>query len=105
MQMVADLKGKRVTMGYSAMRALDPMSRAMLAAGGLTEQRHQAGAGAERDALGATTSSPAPPTCSCSRSARPKVREVDATVGGTRFLEIARRPGMAAAARFRRSAI
>jgi ABC-type nitrate/sulfonate/bicarbonate transport system substrate-binding protein len=37
MQTVADLKGKRVTMGYSAMRALDPMSRAHLATGGLTE--------------------------------------------------------------------
>src|SRR4030095_5558694 len=35
MRMFSDLKGKRVTMGYSAMRALDPMSRAMLAAGGL----------------------------------------------------------------------
>ena len=38
MKMVSDLKGKRVTMGYSAMRALDPMSRAILAAGGLTEK-------------------------------------------------------------------
>ena len=38
MQTVADLRGKRVTMGYSAMRALDPMSRAILATGGLTEK-------------------------------------------------------------------
>ena len=38
MRTVADLKGKRVTMGYSAMRALDPMSRAILATGGLTEK-------------------------------------------------------------------
>src|SRR5436190_1641176 len=37
MRSVADLRGKRVTMGYSAMRALDPMSRAILATGGLTE--------------------------------------------------------------------
>src|SRR5262249_57488238 len=37
MRTVADLRGKRVTMGYSAMRALEPMSRAILATGGLTE--------------------------------------------------------------------
>ncbi len=37
MHTIADLRGKRVTMGYSAMRALDPMSRAILATGGLTE--------------------------------------------------------------------
>ena len=52
MHTVADLRGKRVTMGYSAMRALDPMSRAILATGGLSEKRHQAGAGPERHALG-----------------------------------------------------
>src|SRR5262245_20266253 len=38
MRTVADLRGKRVTMGYSAMRALDPLSRAILATGGLTER-------------------------------------------------------------------
>ena len=34
---VADLKGKRVTMGYSAMRNIDKTVRAMLASAGLTE--------------------------------------------------------------------
>jgi uncharacterized protein len=34
---IADLKGKRVSMGYSAMRTLDSVSRAMLATAGLTE--------------------------------------------------------------------
>jgi NMT1-like family len=37
MRTIADLRGKRVTMGYSAMRALEPMSRAILATGGLNE--------------------------------------------------------------------
>jgi TRAP transporter TAXI family solute receptor len=37
MQTIADLKGKRVTMGYSAMRNLDKTARAMLATAGLTE--------------------------------------------------------------------
>src|SRR5262245_23514646 len=93
MKMVSDLKGKRVTMGYSAMRALDPMSRAILAAGGLTEKDikpvlvpnvmrsaddFQAGAADMfMFAFGA-----------------PKVREVDVTVGGTRYLEIDDKPGM-----------
>jgi hypothetical protein len=34
---IADLKGKRVSMGYSAMRTLDTVARAMLATAGLTE--------------------------------------------------------------------
>ena len=33
----ADLKGKRVAMGYSAMRNIDQVARAMLATAGLTE--------------------------------------------------------------------
>ena len=37
MKTIADLKGKRLTMGYSAMRNLDPLLRAMLATAGLTE--------------------------------------------------------------------
>ena len=35
---IADLKGKRVALGYSAMRTIDLLSRAMLAAGGLGER-------------------------------------------------------------------
>jgi TRAP transporter TAXI family solute receptor len=38
MRTVADLRGKRVTLGFSAMRALDPVVRAMLATGGLSEK-------------------------------------------------------------------
>jgi hypothetical protein len=37
MQTIADLKGKRVAMGYSAMRNIDKAARAMLATAGLTE--------------------------------------------------------------------
>ena len=38
MKTIADLKGRRVPMGYAAMRALDGMSRAILATGGLSEK-------------------------------------------------------------------
>jgi TRAP transporter TAXI family solute receptor len=98
MRTVADLRGKRVTMGYSAMRSLDPLSRAILATGGLTEQDIKP-----------------VPVPNVVRSAddfvagaadmfmfafgAPKVREADAAVGGTRFLAIPDSPGMAAAAR------
>jgi TRAP transporter TAXI family solute receptor len=35
---IADMKGKRVELGYSAMRTIDLLSRAMLASAGLTER-------------------------------------------------------------------
>ena len=38
MRTIADLRGKRVALGYSAMRVLDGLGRAMLATGGLTEK-------------------------------------------------------------------
>src|SRR4029078_11843134 len=38
MKTIADLKGKKVGMGYSAMRTIDPLVRAILATGGLTEK-------------------------------------------------------------------
>ncbi len=38
MRTMADLKGKRVGMGYSAMRTIDPMVKAILSTGGLTEK-------------------------------------------------------------------
>jgi len=96
MRMVSDLKGKRVTMGYSAMRALDPMSRAILAAGGLTEKDI-------KPVLVPNVMRSADDFVSGAADmfmfafGAPKVREVDATVGGTRFLEIDNTPGMAAA--------
>jgi hypothetical protein len=96
MRTVADLKGKRVTLGFSAMRAVDSIVRAILATGGLTEKDVQAvlvpnvirsaddfvsgNADMFHFAFGA-----------------PKVREVDTTVGGIRTLEIPDSPGIAAA--------
>jgi uncharacterized protein len=96
MRTVADLKGKRVTMGYSAMRALDPMSRAILATGGLTEADIKpvlvpnVMRSADDFASGAAD-------MFMFAFGAPKVREVDVTVGGTRFLAIPDSPGMPAA--------
>ena len=96
MRMVSDLKGKRVTMGYSAMRALDPMSRAILAAGGLTENDIRpvlvpnVMRSADDFVAGASD-------MYMFAFGAPKVREVDVTVGGTRFLEIDDKPGLEAA--------
>jgi TRAP transporter TAXI family solute receptor len=39
---IADMKGKRVALGYSAMRTIDLLTRAMLASAGLTERDVQA---------------------------------------------------------------
>jgi TRAP transporter TAXI family solute receptor len=96
MRTVADLKGKRVTMGYSAMRALEPMSRAILATGGLTEADIKpvlvpnVMRSADDFAAGAAD-------MFMFAFGAPKVREVDVTVGGTRFLAIPDSPGMPAA--------
>jgi uncharacterized protein len=96
MQTVADLKGKRVTMGYSAMRALEPMSRAILAAGGLTEKDIKpvlvpnVVRSADDFASGAAD-------MFMFAFGAPKVREVDVTVGGTRYLAIPDSPGIEAA--------
>jgi uncharacterized protein len=93
MKMVSDLKGKRVTMGYSAMRALDPMSRAILAAGGLSEKDIKpvlvpnVMRSADDFLAGAAD-------MYMFAFGAPKVREVDVSVGGTRFLEIDDKPGM-----------
>jgi TRAP transporter TAXI family solute receptor len=96
MKMISDLRGKRVTMGYSAMRALDPMSRAILAAGGLTEKDIKpvmvpnVMRSADDFVAGAAD-------MYMFAFGAPKVREVDVTVGGTRFLEFNDTPGLAAA--------
>jgi TRAP transporter TAXI family solute receptor len=87
MRTIADLKGKRVSMGYSAMRELDSVSLAMLATAGLSEKNvvpvlvpnvirsadDFASGNADMFffAFGAA-----------------KVREVDVTVGGIRVLGI-----------------
>jgi TRAP transporter TAXI family solute receptor len=96
MKMVSDLRGKRVTMGYSAMRALDPLSRAILAAGGLSESDIKpvlvpnVMRSADDFVAGASD-------MYMFAFGAPKVREVDVTVGGTRFLEFNDTPGLPAA--------
>jgi len=95
MKTIADLKGKRVGMGYSAMRTIDPLVKAILAAGGLTEKDvtpvlvPNVVRGADDFASGAAD-------MFFFAFGAPKVREVDATVGGIRALEIPA-GGMAAA--------
>ena len=83
----ADLKGKRVTMGYSAMRNIDKTVRAMLASAGLTEADvkpvlvpNVVRSADEFMAGNADMFSFA--------FGGPKVKEADATVGGIRALEI-----------------
>ena len=96
MRTVADLKGKRVTLGFSAMRALDPVVRAMLATGGLSEKDVQpvlvpnVVRSADDFVAGAAD-------MFYFAFGAPKVREADASVGGTRVLEIPDSPGMEAA--------
>jgi TRAP transporter TAXI family solute receptor len=95
MKTMADLKGKRVGMGYSAMRTIDPLVKAILATGGLTENDVKPVLipnvirGADDFASGAAD-------MLFFAFGAPKVREVDATVGGIRALEIPD-AGMAAA--------
>jgi len=95
MKTIADLKGKKVGMGYSAMRTIDPMVKAILATGGLTEKAvtsiliPNVIRGADDFASGAAD-------MFFFAFGAPKVREVDATVGGIRALEIPE-SGMAAA--------
>jgi TRAP transporter TAXI family solute receptor len=83
----ADLKGKRVTMGYSAMRNIDKTMRAMLASAGLTDADikpvlvpNVVRSADEFMAGNADMFSFA--------FGGPKVKEADATVGGIRALEI-----------------
>jgi TRAP transporter TAXI family solute receptor len=98
MKTVADLKGKRVPLGYSAMRTQEATTNAALAAGGLTAADVQAVPvpnvmrGADAFAGGSAD------TFTFAFGAG-KLREVDATVGGVRVLEIPD-AGMAAARKF-----
>jgi uncharacterized protein len=92
---IADLKGKRVTMGYSAMRNIDQVTRAQLATAGLTEADI-------RPVLVPNVVRSADDFMAGNSDmffftfGGPKVREADATVGGIRPLEIDPN-GMAAA--------
>lgn len=95
MKTIADLKGKRVTMGYSAMRTIAPMMDAILAAGGLKPSDIKpvlvpsVVRGADDFIAGSTD-------MFFFAFGAPKVREVEASVGGIRALEIPE-SGMAAA--------
>jgi len=97
---VADLKGKRVPYGFSAMRALEPTVRAILATSGLTEKD-------VKPVLVPNVVRSADDFASGAADAfyfafgAPKVREVDATVGGIRMTEIDEK-GMAAARKIER---
>jgi TRAP transporter TAXI family solute receptor len=97
---VADLKGKRVPYGFSAMRALEPTVRAILATAGLTEKDI-------KPVMVPNVIRSADDFVSGSADAfyfafgAPKVREVDATVGGIRMTEIDAN-GMAAARKIER---
>jgi TRAP-type uncharacterized transport system substrate-binding protein len=87
MRTIADLKGKRVSMGFSAMRSLDTVSRAMLATAGLTEADIKpvlvpnVVRSADDFVAGAAD-------MFFFSYGAPKIREVDVTVGGIRPLEI-----------------
>src|SRR5262249_9628638 len=87
MRTIADLKGKRVTMGYSAMRNIDIATRAMLATAGLTENDVKAilvpNVVRSADDFMAGNAD-----MFYFAFGGPKVREADATVGGIRVLEM-----------------
>jgi TRAP transporter TAXI family solute receptor len=84
---VADLKGKRVPYGFSAMRALEPTVRAILVTANLTEKD-------VKPVMVPNVVRSADDFASGAADAfyfafgAPKVREVDATVGGIRMTEI-----------------
>ncbi len=84
---IADLKGKKVPLGYSAMLTIDRLSKALLAIGGLTEKDispvlvPNVVRGADDFASGAAD------TFTFAFGA-PKIREVDVSVGGIRLLEM-----------------
>ncbi len=87
MRTIADLKGKRVTMGFSAMRNIDVATRAMLATANLTEAD-------VKPVLVPNVARSADDFMAGNADmfyfafGGPKVREADATVGGLRVLEI-----------------
>lgn len=87
MQTIGDLKGKRVAAGYSAMRTIDQISRAMLATANLTEKDVQ-------PVMVPNVTRSADDFMSGASDmfffafGGPKVREADASVGGIRVLEL-----------------
>jgi TRAP transporter TAXI family solute receptor len=95
MHTIADLKGKRVAVGFSAMRLLDKVTQAQLATAGLTEKDIK-----EVPVPNVVRSADAFVAGDADMMffafGAPKVREVNATVGGLRVLSIDEK-GMAAA--------
>jgi TRAP transporter TAXI family solute receptor len=97
-QSIADLKGKRVPLGYSAMRTVDMLTQAQLALGGLTDDDVKpvlvpnVTRGADDFIAGAADAL-------YFAFGGPKVREADATVGGIRVLAIPESPENLAASR------
>jgi TRAP transporter TAXI family solute receptor len=87
MKTMADLKGKKVTTGYSAMRTIDPLIRAILVTGGLTDKDivpvpvPNVIRGADEFMSGSTD-------MFFFAFGAAKVREVDASVGGLRALQV-----------------
>jgi hypothetical protein len=91
MTTMADLKGKRVPAGYSAMRTLDKNSLAMLATAGLTLKDVKPVMVPNVLRGGDDFISGANDVFMFSFGG-PKVREADATVGGVRALEVGTTP-------------
>jgi len=87
MHTIADLKGKRVALGYSAMRNIDKVGRAQLATAGLTEKDVKVVLVPNVVRSADDFISGAADMFNFAFGA-PKVREVDATVGGIRVLSI-----------------
>jgi hypothetical protein len=87
MHTIADLKGKRVTMGYSAMRNIDKVGRAQLATAGLTVDDIKQVLVPNVVRSADDFMSGAADMFSFAFGG-PKVREADASVGGIRALEI-----------------
>ncbi len=87
MHTVADLKGKRVSLGYSAMPNIDKVGHAQLATAGLTEKDIKVVLVPNVVRSADDFVSGAADMFNFAFGA-PKVREVDATVGGIRVLSI-----------------
>lgn len=83
----ADLKGKKVVWGFSAQRTLDPISRAMLATGGLTE-KDVVPVLVPNVIRGADDFTAGSSDMFFFAFGAPKVRETDVTVGGIRVVEL-----------------
>jgi TRAP transporter TAXI family solute receptor len=87
MKTIADLKGKRVPLGYPAMLTIDRLARSILATGGLTA-KDVVPVPVPNVVGGANAFSSGSADMFFFAFGAPKVREVNATVGGIRALEI-----------------